>query len=107
MAHSLGMTVVGEGIETDGQLEKLLGFQCDEGQGYVFAPPVPPADVATLRAANPSMQSRSAPDRARVDGLSLTIPPIAPITLERVGPAMAPPSELRRSALALGWDRRR
>jgi diguanylate cyclase (GGDEF)-like protein/PAS domain S-box-containing protein len=59
MAHALGMSVVGEGIETDGQLEKLLGLECDEGQGYVFAPPVPPAEVAALRASNPSAQARS------------------------------------------------
>jgi diguanylate cyclase (GGDEF)-like protein/PAS domain S-box-containing protein len=60
MAHALGMTVVGEGIETDGQLERLLGFHCDEGQGYVFAPPVPPADVAALRANNRSTRARPA-----------------------------------------------
>jgi diguanylate cyclase (GGDEF)-like protein/PAS domain S-box-containing protein len=52
MAHALGMSVVGEGIETNGQREKLLGLECDEGQGYVFAPPMAPAQVATLRAAN-------------------------------------------------------
>jgi EAL domain-containing protein (putative c-di-GMP-specific phosphodiesterase class I) len=60
MAHALGMSVVGEGIETNGQREKLLGLDCDEGQGYVFAPPMPPANVAALRAANPSAQARLA-----------------------------------------------
>jgi diguanylate cyclase (GGDEF)-like protein/PAS domain S-box-containing protein len=59
MAHALGMSVIGEGIETDGQREKLLGLECDEGQGYVFAPPVAAADVAALRAANPPTQPRS------------------------------------------------
>ena len=50
MAHALGMTVVGEGIETDGQLDKLVALDCDEGQGYMLAPPLTPADVAALRA---------------------------------------------------------
>jgi diguanylate cyclase (GGDEF)-like protein len=50
MAHALGMTVIGEGIETDGQLDNLVALDCDEGQGYVLARPMPPADVAALRA---------------------------------------------------------
>jgi diguanylate cyclase (GGDEF)-like protein/PAS domain S-box-containing protein len=50
MAHALGMTVVGEGIETHGQRDGLIALDCDEGQGYVFAPAVPAADLANLRA---------------------------------------------------------
>jgi EAL domain-containing protein (putative c-di-GMP-specific phosphodiesterase class I) len=50
MAHALGMTVVGEGIETHGQRDGLLALDCDTGQGYVFAPAVSPDDLATLRA---------------------------------------------------------
>ncbi len=49
MAHALGMTVVGEGIETDGQLDKLAALDGDEGQGDMLAPPATPADVAALR----------------------------------------------------------
>ena len=48
MAHALGMTVVGEGIETDKQLDSLVAMECDVGQGYVFAPPVTPAEIADL-----------------------------------------------------------
>jgi len=48
MAHALGMTVVGEGIETDGQLDRLVAMDCDEGQGYVFAPPLTAADIVAL-----------------------------------------------------------
>jgi diguanylate cyclase (GGDEF)-like protein/PAS domain S-box-containing protein len=51
MAHALGMTVVGEGIETDSQLDNLVAMACDEGQGYVFAPPVTPAEIAALHGA--------------------------------------------------------
>ena len=48
MAHALGMTVVGEGIETDGQLEGLVAMECDEGQGFAFAPPLKATEIASL-----------------------------------------------------------
>lgn len=40
MAHSLGLTVVAEGVETEQQLAKLIACQCDFIQGYVFSRPV-------------------------------------------------------------------
>jgi diguanylate cyclase (GGDEF)-like protein/PAS domain S-box-containing protein len=39
MAHALGMTIVGEGIESSGQLTELQRLGCDEGQGYLLARP--------------------------------------------------------------------
>ena len=41
LAHALGLKVVAEGVETAGQRDILLGFQCDELQGYFFARPMP------------------------------------------------------------------
>jgi diguanylate cyclase (GGDEF)-like protein len=64
MAHALGMTVVGEGIETNSQLDKLVALDCDEGQGYMLARPMPPADVAALRATTRAAQPPS-PKAAR------------------------------------------
>ncbi len=41
LAHALGLTVVGEGVETLDQMEVLGELGCDHGQGYVFAHPRP------------------------------------------------------------------
>ena len=41
MAHSLKLTAVAEGVETEAQLEFLREQKCDEMQGYLFSPPVP------------------------------------------------------------------
>jgi diguanylate cyclase (GGDEF)-like protein/PAS domain S-box-containing protein len=43
MAHSLKLTVVAEGVETEEQLDFLRDQRCDEMQGYLFSPPVPAA----------------------------------------------------------------
>ena len=40
MAHTLGMHVVAEGVETPAQLEQLKGLQCDFVQGYLFSKPL-------------------------------------------------------------------
>jgi diguanylate cyclase (GGDEF)-like protein/PAS domain S-box-containing protein len=46
MAHALGMSVVGEGIETNLQLDELTKLGCDIGQGFLLARPVPPDAIA-------------------------------------------------------------
>jgi diguanylate cyclase (GGDEF)-like protein/PAS domain S-box-containing protein len=46
MAHALGMTVTGEGIENERQLEILRLLNCDLGQGNLLAPPLTAADLA-------------------------------------------------------------
>ncbi len=48
MSHALGITVVGEGIETSQQLDTLAGLDCDQGQGFLFARPLLPEAVAAL-----------------------------------------------------------
>ncbi|VXD25855.1 putative Diguanylate cyclase/phosphodiesterase [Planktothrix serta PCC 8927] len=40
LAHSLGMDVVAEGIETNIQLEKLEELGCNYGQGYLISKPL-------------------------------------------------------------------
>ena len=41
IVHELGYSVLCEGIETQEQLELLRNMGCDEGQGYLFAKPMP------------------------------------------------------------------
>jgi EAL domain-containing protein (putative c-di-GMP-specific phosphodiesterase class I) len=41
MAHSLGFTVVAEGVESEAQFELLRGRGCDFAQGYWLGRPVP------------------------------------------------------------------
>lgn len=43
MAHSLGLTVTAEGIETSSQADYLTALDCDALQGYLFSLPEPAA----------------------------------------------------------------
>lgn len=45
MAHSLGITVVAEGIETEGQYAVLRERGCDQGQGFWLGRPMPANDM--------------------------------------------------------------
>ena len=45
MAHSFGMSVIAEGVETVEQLDFLRGLRCEEFQGYLFSKPVPAQDA--------------------------------------------------------------
>lgn len=46
MAHTLGLRVVAEGVETEQQRDLLVAMGCDELQGYLFAKPMSPAALA-------------------------------------------------------------
>ncbi len=44
MAHSLGLEVVAEGVETAEMLVHLKGLGCEFGQGYLWSPALPAAE---------------------------------------------------------------
>ena len=46
LAHSLGLQVVAEGVETEGQRAFLIEHGCRSFQGYLFGRPGPVADLA-------------------------------------------------------------
>jgi len=48
LAHSLKLQVVAEGVETEEQAALLEQLGCDQLQGYLVSPPVPPERVSQL-----------------------------------------------------------
>jgi EAL domain-containing protein (putative c-di-GMP-specific phosphodiesterase class I) len=48
MAHTLGLNVIAEGIETEDQLQLLIDSGCDYAQGYYFSKPLPADDFIDL-----------------------------------------------------------
>ena len=50
LAHSLGMEVIAEGVETAEQLAMLRALQCGHVQGFYLSRPVPPEEVPALLA---------------------------------------------------------
>lgn len=45
MCRALGLTLVGEGVETDAQLHELRKLGCDHVQGYLLCHPMPPSEA--------------------------------------------------------------
>ena len=56
LAHSLGIQVVAEGVETSAQLSFLTAQQCDAMQGYYFSKPLPAAAFAQLVRERPTLK---------------------------------------------------
>jgi diguanylate cyclase (GGDEF)-like protein len=48
LAHSLRMTVIAEGVETDPQARFLRAHGCEQMQGYLFSPPLPAHEIEHL-----------------------------------------------------------
>jgi diguanylate cyclase (GGDEF)-like protein len=48
MAHSLGMRVVAEGVETVEQIKVLKAMHCDEMQGFYISRPLPPSETQPI-----------------------------------------------------------
>lgn len=57
LAHCLGLKVVAEGVETEGQLRMLAQEGCDAIQGFCFQAPVPAADVVDLLRRQPRLET--------------------------------------------------
>lgn len=53
LAKNLNMNAIAEGIETESQLTKLRGLNCEYGQGYYFSRPVDVKSIEALMDTNP------------------------------------------------------
>lgn len=53
IAETMKMSVVAEGIETEQQLAQLRELECEFGQGYFFAKPLPKKEATELIIASP------------------------------------------------------
>jgi diguanylate cyclase (GGDEF)-like protein len=61
LARHLDLHVVAEGVETPAALEKVRELGCHTAQGYVLAPPLAPAGLATWLKERTERMPRSAP----------------------------------------------
>ncbi len=57
IAHTTGLGVVAEGIETEAQYRQLAQLGCDCGQGFFFFEPLPAAQMVTLLERRPARLS--------------------------------------------------
>jgi diguanylate cyclase (GGDEF)-like protein/PAS domain S-box-containing protein len=65
MAHSLGLTIIAEGIETADQAAFLIKENCEEAQGYLYAKPLPEAEFEAY------LRTRQIAERPYVSGKPL------------------------------------
>ncbi|MBP1474720.1 EAL domain-containing protein [Frateuria sp. MAH-13] len=68
MAHALNLTVVAEGVETEGQANLLERIGCELAQGWFYAAAMPPARITdALMSSPPESGSAAARPRQRRD----------------------------------------
>jgi diguanylate cyclase (GGDEF)-like protein len=87
LSHAFGLEVVAEGVETEGELRRLIALGCDIAQGYLISRPMPASDYAAFLANH----AKSPISR------SLSNLRIAPAT--SANPIVAPPQSSVRPSL--------
>jgi EAL domain-containing protein (putative c-di-GMP-specific phosphodiesterase class I) len=60
-AHTLGMHVVAEGVESAEQARQLKEMGCEMAQGYHFSEPLPPDEASALLTEHGAVSHRTAP----------------------------------------------
>jgi polar amino acid transport system substrate-binding protein len=48
LAHTMNLSIVAEGVETEAQFSVLKSLNCDKAQGYLFSRPLPAKDIERL-----------------------------------------------------------
>ncbi len=59
LAHTLGIDIAAEGVESNAQLERLLAAGCEQWQGHLFSGPLEAADFAALVALGSRAERRA------------------------------------------------
>jgi diguanylate cyclase (GGDEF)-like protein len=80
MGHSLGLTLVAEGVETAEQLRFLTGQGCDRVQGYLLGKPMPADELVNrVREERDRSRSRPAPSAVPPSPAAPVSPPATPL----------------------------
>jgi EAL domain-containing protein (putative c-di-GMP-specific phosphodiesterase class I) len=79
LAQNLGMDVVAEGVETEGQRARLAALECEFGQGYYFAKPLDTDDAGAFLLSHFS-QPIETPEVVNRVAASTLVAPIVPAT---------------------------
>ncbi len=83
MAHSLGMRVIGEGVENTAHVQFLQEHECDWVQGYLYAKPMNAADFAQYL--KNRCESCKTPSEIRIDSTPLPAAIRYPLPTEKSG----------------------
>ena len=80
LAKSLSLGVVAEGIEQPAEMAVLERMQCNEGQGYLFAKPMPATDLFAWAQAHKSHDLISIRSKASFE---LAVPELSLTSISR------------------------
>jgi EAL domain-containing protein (putative c-di-GMP-specific phosphodiesterase class I) len=56
LAHSLGLTTVAQGVETEEQAAAMMEFRCDLSQGWLFGRPAGAGDIPRMVSETPNLR---------------------------------------------------
>jgi diguanylate cyclase (GGDEF)-like protein len=74
LAHTLGLGVIAEGIETINQLHQLRILDCEYGQGYLFSRPVPENEIEILLLDQNVWKSYATPQQEQIPQMPNEVP---------------------------------